>query len=155
MEYIVVAVLLGLLPAWIAKNKGYSFGLWWFYGSMLFIVAIIHVCLIADKNVEQQIYQYNRKEEDKMESLEKIEQYYKELLDSGLITTEKYYDKMKELYNSTRTMENNMVSGIQQELLEEMQKQTKILTKMASNIGNIYVIIIVVLVLTILGLVLV
>lgn len=41
-----MAAVLGLIPAYIAKEKGYSFGLWWLYGWMLFIVAIIHaVCL--------------------------------------------------------------------------------------------------------------
>ena len=44
------AALLALIPANIAKNKGYSFGLWWFYGWMLWIVAIIHVALIPNKN---------------------------------------------------------------------------------------------------------
>lgn len=43
---IIVAVFLGLIPATIAKNKGHSFGLWWFYGWALFIVAFIHsLCL--------------------------------------------------------------------------------------------------------------
>lgn len=50
---LVVAAGLGFIPASIAKNKGYSFGLWWFYGWMLFIVAIIHVSLIPDKNAQQ------------------------------------------------------------------------------------------------------
>ena len=45
----IMAALLGLIPASIARRKGYSFGLWWFYGWMLFIVAIIHVNLIEDK----------------------------------------------------------------------------------------------------------
>ena len=44
-----IAALLGLIPANIAKNKGHSFSLWWFYGWMLFIVAIIHVNFIEDK----------------------------------------------------------------------------------------------------------
>jgi hypothetical protein len=30
-------VLFGLIPAVIAKNKGRSFGLWWFFGATLFI----------------------------------------------------------------------------------------------------------------------
>lgn len=47
---LVLAAILGLIPANIAQKKGYSFGLWWFYGWMLFIVAIIHVSLIPDKN---------------------------------------------------------------------------------------------------------
>ena len=46
-----MAAVLGLIPAYIAKEKGYSFGLWWLYGWMLFIVAIIHaVCLPRDMN---------------------------------------------------------------------------------------------------------
>ena len=34
--------LLALIPANIAKSKGRSFGLWWLYGWMLFIIALIH-----------------------------------------------------------------------------------------------------------------
>ncbi|WP_173633063.1 zinc ribbon domain-containing protein [Paramixta manurensis] len=47
MSVLVIAVLLGLIPAFIAKNKGRSFGTWWLYGALLFIVAIIHVLLIS------------------------------------------------------------------------------------------------------------
>lgn len=47
---LIIAAALGLIPATIAKQKGYSFGLWWFYGWMLFIVAIIHVACLEDKN---------------------------------------------------------------------------------------------------------
>ncbi|WP_227659806.1 zinc ribbon domain-containing protein [Hafnia alvei] len=43
---LVIAVLLGLIPALIAREKGRSFGLWWLYGAALFIVAIVHVLLI-------------------------------------------------------------------------------------------------------------
>lgn len=56
MNYLVtlaIAALLGLIPANIAKNKGHSFGLWWFYGWMLFIVAIIHVQFIEDLTQKQ------------------------------------------------------------------------------------------------------
>ena len=51
---LIFAAGLGLIPAFIAKEKGYSFGLWWFYGWMLFIVAIIHILLIPDKNAPVQ-----------------------------------------------------------------------------------------------------
>lgn len=53
---LIIAAGLGLIPANIAKKKGYSFGLWWFYGWMLFIVAIIHVALIEDKNPKPVVY---------------------------------------------------------------------------------------------------
>lgn len=46
MEVFLLAVLLGLIPAVIAKGKGRSFGLWWFYGAALFIVALPHSLLM-------------------------------------------------------------------------------------------------------------
>ena len=50
---LVIAAGLGFIPATIAKNKGYSFGLWWFYGWMLCIVALIHSLLLPDKNAQR------------------------------------------------------------------------------------------------------
>lgn len=47
---LLIAAGLAFIPANIAKKKGHSFGLWWFYGWMLFIVAIIHVNFIPDKS---------------------------------------------------------------------------------------------------------
>lgn len=35
-----MAVLIGLIPGTIAKNKGHSFGAWWAFGALLFIVAL-------------------------------------------------------------------------------------------------------------------
>ena len=49
---IFMAIPLGLIPAFIAKNKGYNFFLWWLYGWGLFIVAIIHASLLEDKSVK-------------------------------------------------------------------------------------------------------
>lgn len=43
---IALSLILGLIPAVIAKEKGRNFWLWWFYGFMLFIVAIIHSIVI-------------------------------------------------------------------------------------------------------------
>ena len=44
----IFAAVLGLIPASIAKRKGRSFGLWWFYGFLFFLMSMIHVMLIAD-----------------------------------------------------------------------------------------------------------
>lgn len=50
MEVLIFAVLLGLIPAMVAQSKGRSFGLWWFYGAMLFIIALPHSLIMsADK----------------------------------------------------------------------------------------------------------
>ena len=54
MEVLIFAILLGLIPAMIAKSKGLSFGLWWFYGAMLFIIALPHSLIMSTdkKSVE-------------------------------------------------------------------------------------------------------
>ena len=46
MEVLLIAVLIGLIPAAIARNKGRSFLGWWIYGALLFIVALPHALLI-------------------------------------------------------------------------------------------------------------
>ena len=43
---IVPALLLGLIPAFIAKSKGRKFVLWWIYGFSLFLIAMIHSILL-------------------------------------------------------------------------------------------------------------
>ncbi len=50
MEIILIAVVLGLIPAFIAKNKGRSFPVWWLYGFLLFIVAFIHSLFLKPSN---------------------------------------------------------------------------------------------------------
>lgn len=44
---IIFAILLGLIPAMIAKTKGHSFVLWWFYGAILFIIALPHSLIMS------------------------------------------------------------------------------------------------------------
>ncbi len=46
MEVFILPVLLGLIPAYIAKRKGRSFGLWWIYGAAILILALPHSLLI-------------------------------------------------------------------------------------------------------------
>jgi hypothetical protein len=52
MEFLIVAALLGLIPGAIASKKGRSFGLWWFFGAMLFIVALPMAILMKPKDAE-------------------------------------------------------------------------------------------------------
>ena len=47
MGFLIVAILIGLLPAVIASSKGYSFMLWWLYGAALFIVALPHSLMLG------------------------------------------------------------------------------------------------------------
>jgi len=46
MELFLLAVLIGLIPAMIASNKGRSFVAWWIYGAALFIIALPHALII-------------------------------------------------------------------------------------------------------------
>ena len=78
------AAILGLIPGFIAKSKGYSFGAWWLYGFLIFIVAIIHVLFIPNKkNIEQKV----------INELER----YKKLLEEGIISEEDFEAKKEEL----------------------------------------------------------
>ena len=46
MEILLVAIVLGVIPALIAQSKGRSFIAWWIYGALLFIVAFVHALVI-------------------------------------------------------------------------------------------------------------
>jgi len=50
---LIIAAGLAFIPANIAKSKGRSFGLWWLYGWLLFIVALIHSLLLKDDNSQK------------------------------------------------------------------------------------------------------
>ena len=51
--YLIISVLLGLIPAKIASNKGRSFSTWWIYGFVLFFVAFIHSMLIKPTDAKK------------------------------------------------------------------------------------------------------
>ena len=46
LEILVFLVLLGLIPASIARLKGRSFFVWWVYGTALSIVALPHALIM-------------------------------------------------------------------------------------------------------------
>lgn len=46
MEFILIAICIGLIPAAIAQSKGKSFVAWWLYGAALFIVALPHALML-------------------------------------------------------------------------------------------------------------
>ena len=52
MEILIIAVLIGLIPAGIASSKGHNFMLWWLYGAAIFIVALPHSLLIKSDRPE-------------------------------------------------------------------------------------------------------
>jgi hypothetical protein len=73
MEFFIVAILIGLIPAKIAADKGRKFGEWWAYGTLLFIIALIHSLLISAD--ESDIA--NRKKEDGFKKCSACAEYIK------------------------------------------------------------------------------
>lgn len=53
MSFILIALVIGIIPAFIAKNKGRSFIGWWIYGALLFIVALPNSILTKSKGVKK------------------------------------------------------------------------------------------------------
>ena len=100
MEYaltLVIAAGLGIIPGKIAEKKGHSFWMWWFYGWMLFIVAIIHVQFIDDKTKIEEIRK--AKEEEKRIAAPDQLLKYKKLLDEGAISEQEYQTIKKQILN--------------------------------------------------------
>ena len=91
---LIVAAGLGLIPAKIAESKGYDFKLWWLYGWLIFIVALIHAALLPNKN-EQRRYTEHQMFSANADELLK----YKKLLEEGAITQDEYDAKKKQLLN--------------------------------------------------------
>lgn len=65
MEILVLAAVLGVIPGMIASRKGHSFGMWWLYGALLFIVALPHALLLDPPGdnpeiLQQVLYQIER-----------------------------------------------------------------------------------------------
>lgn len=45
-----IQIGLAAIPASIARNKGYSFGIWMVYGFFAFVIALIHIAVMPHNN---------------------------------------------------------------------------------------------------------
>ena len=55
LEILIIAILLGLVPATVAMSKGRNFFGWWIYGAALFIVALPHALVMkSDRGALEQ-----------------------------------------------------------------------------------------------------
>ena len=94
----VAAVKIGiaLIPANIAKKKGYSFAGFFIMGIFFFLIGLIVSLCLDDKTVQpnntiiQKPDNYNSSVADEIKKL-------KELMDSGIINSEEFEAKKKEL----------------------------------------------------------
>jgi hypothetical protein len=78
---IVLLLLLAVIPARIAKSKGYSYGGFYAFGFFLFIPALIVALIIKPKHTAEDLVAY------------------KKLLDEGVITQEEFDAKKNEVLN--------------------------------------------------------
>ena len=46
MEFMLLLLVIGLIPAMIAAKKGRNFVLWWLYGMALWIIALVHAIML-------------------------------------------------------------------------------------------------------------
>jgi hypothetical protein len=53
MEFVILAVLIGLIPAAIAHGRGRNFAGWWLFGALLFIVALPCALMIPNDRAAQ------------------------------------------------------------------------------------------------------
>ena len=100
MEYVVTLIIaagLGIIPGKIAEKKGHSFWTWWFYGWMLFIVAIIHVQFIEDYTKAEEMKKAMA-EEKRITAPDQLLKY-KKLLDEGAISEQEYQNIKRQILN--------------------------------------------------------
>ena len=101
---LVISAALGFIPAYLARKKGYSQGLFWLFGFFLFLPAIIVACCIEDKTKPKTptaVYVAQpytppyappaapAAPADSPSPVDEL-QRYKDLLDRGVISQEKY-----------------------------------------------------------------
>tara|TARA_B110000503_G_C6829545_1_gene282228 strand:+ start:109 stop:372 length:264 start_codon:yes stop_codon:yes gene_type:complete len=67
MEFLFLVLILGIIPAMIANNKGRSFIGWYIYGVFLFIIALVHSLLI---NSNRQVVEHNQMADGTMKKCE-------------------------------------------------------------------------------------
>ena len=99
-----ISVALGFIPAYLARKKGYSYGLFWLFGFFLFLPALIVACCIEDKTkpkppttvyvAQPYVQPYAppaapAAPSDSPSPVDEL-QHYKDLLDRGAISQEEY-----------------------------------------------------------------
>ena len=97
---LVISAALAFIPAYLARKKGYSYGLFWLFGFFLFLPAIIVACCIEDKTKPKtpaavyvaQPYTPPAAPPAPSNAPSPVDelQRYKDLLDRGVISQEEY-----------------------------------------------------------------
>ncbi len=86
---------LAFIPANLARNKGYSYGLWWLFGFLLFLVALIVILVLPDKNEQNSAAAAAPRE-----GAEQLK-IYKDLLDQGVLNQQEFNRKKDEILSGS------------------------------------------------------
>ena len=92
MEILIIAMLIGLIPAFIANSKGRSFLGWWIYGTLLFIIAFIHSLFISsiktEASAQGSINTYKDSASERLKELSKLRE-------KGMITEQEFQEQRR------------------------------------------------------------
>ena len=110
---LIIAALLAFIPASIAKNKGYEFGIWYIYGLFLFIIAFVHSMILKDISEEKEEIEDEEGEDSEKNNIID-EEYIEESIDSN-----KELNKIKLLTMYKKLLDDNALT---QEEFDELKK---------------------------------
>lgn len=90
MEILLIAAVIGVIPAFIAQSKGRNFLLWYVYGVALFIIALIHSLLLKAPDRPPLVVRAAHSEAEELERFAKLK-------DQGLLTEEEFAAKKRQI----------------------------------------------------------
>ena len=98
----VFSIPLGLIPAFIAQDKGRSFVTWWVYGALIFIVAFPHSVIIkANHKIV--------KSEQLFESMKKCQFFVETIKQDAIVCRYCGRDLPQDSPNNQRSLQSNTV----------------------------------------------
>jgi len=101
---LIVAAIIGLIPATIAYKKGYNFLGWWFFGFGLFIVALPYA--IVMKRADNELLE-KTKEDNNFSRIVSDLANLKAIKDTGALSEEAYEARESELKQQLQAIENS------------------------------------------------
>ena len=104
---LIIAVIIGIIPAIIANSKGYNFFSWWFFGFFLFIVAL-PLSIVLKKSLKDSNDNFSNEinENDNFSNIIADLANLKAIKDTGALSEEAYRGREDELKKQLQAIEN-------------------------------------------------
>lgn len=99
LSALTISSLIGIIPGYVAHNKGYSFIGYWLFGWILFIPALIVTLVLPDLLAQQTYNTVSMAPFQTVSNFSAADEIikYKKLLDDGIISEEEFQTKKKQL----------------------------------------------------------